>query len=292
MTKRERGGHPIVKNSLQQSTGLTSLKTTRSPGSKALRRFLRHRLALVGMVLMAVMAGACLAAPYITPYNPNQVNLRDAGQPPSKEHWFGTDRIGRDIFSRTLYGGRVSLAVGVLATAISTAIGTALGAVSGFYRGRVDALIMRFTDVVMTFPPIIIIMVVVSIVGPGMWKMIGILGVLSWPGVCRLVRAEFLALREMEFVEASIALGAAPKRIVFRHLLRNGIAPILVNASFATAAAILTESGLSFLGLGVPPPTASWGNMPQRRPGDKCSRVTTVDLAASGDHDRLVGAVD
>jgi len=228
---------------------------------QALRRFLRHRFALAGLVVFCLIASSCALAPYLTPYNPNQVNLRDAGQPPSSAHWFGTDRIGRDILSRTLYGGRVSLMVGVLATAVSTVIGTLLGALAGFYRGWVETCIMRLTDVAMTFPPIIIIMVFVSIVGPGMWNLIFILGILSWPGVCRLVRAEFLALREMEYVEASIALGASPYRVMFRHILPNAMAPILVNGSFGTAAAILTESGLSFLGLGIPPPTASWGNM-------------------------------
>lgn len=232
-----------------------------TPTRRAMRYFLKHRLAVLGSVIMLVISLAAVFAPFIDRYEPSAINLRDTNEPPSWDHWFGTDRLGRDIWSRTIHGGRVSLAVGLLATLISTAIGILLGAAAGYYGGWIDNLIMRFTDVMMTFPPIIIILVLVSVVGPGLWNVILILGFLSWPGVARLVRGQFLLLRTAEFTEAAQAMGARPGRIIFRHVLPNALAPVLVNASFATAQAILTEAGLSFLGLGVPPPTPSWGNM-------------------------------
>lgn len=228
----------------------------------AWRRFTRHRLAMTGLVLLGVLVVLAIAAPLITKYPPNQINLAEVAQPPSAAHWLGTDPVGRDIWSRVVYGGRVSLTVGLVATLITTLAGVVIGALSGFYHGSwLDTLLMRFTDVVMTFPPIVIILVLVSITGPGMWNIIFIMGLLGWPGVARLLRAEFLRLRQVEFVEAARALGVRPGAIMFRHLLINAIAPVLVNASFSMALYILTEAGLSFLGLGVPPPTPSWGNM-------------------------------
>ena len=235
---------------------------SRSLAQLAWRRFVRHRLAMGGLVVMVILVLLTLLAPFLVKFPPNQINLSEVAQPPSAQHWLGTDPTGRDIWSRTVYGGRVSLSVGLIATLITTLVGVVIGALSGFYPGTwLDMVLMRFTDVVMTFPPIVIILVLVSITGPGLWNIIFIMGLLGWPGVARLVRGEFLRLREMEFVEAARALGVRPGRIMFRHLLVNAVAPVLVNASFSMALYILTEAGLSYLGLGVPPPTPSWGNM-------------------------------
>lgn len=245
------------------TTGSVSVpERGRSLGNLAMRRFLRHRLAMTGSLVMIVLLILTLAAPMFTRYPPNEIDLRAASQAPSAAHWLGTDTTGRDIWSRTVYGGRVSLTVGFIATILTTLVGITIGALSGFYSGSwIDTLLMRFTDVIMTFPPIVIILVLVSITGPGMWNIIFIMGLLGWPGVARLVRAEFLRLRTAEFVEAARALGVGPGRIMFSHMLVNALAPVLVNASFAMAMFILMEAGLSFLGLGVPPPTPSWGNM-------------------------------
>lgn len=232
-----------------------------TPLKRTVRRFLKHRAAVLGLVILLILVFLAVFAPYVQRYGPGTINLRTGNKSPSGDHWFGTDRLGRDIWSRTIHGGRVSMAVGLVATLISSGVGVVLGSAAGYFGGWVDNVIMRFTDVMMTFPPIIIILVVVSLTGPGLWNVILILGFLSWPGVARLVRGQFLLLRSAEFVESAQALGAGSGKIIFQHILPNALAPVLVNASFAMAQAILTEAGLSFLGLGVPPPTPSWGNM-------------------------------
>lgn len=225
------------------------------------RAFARHRLAVLGVVVFSVLAFAAIFAPIVATHDPNRVDLLAAGQPPSAEHWLGTDEVGRDVFSRLVYGSRVSLSVGLVAVTIYTLLGTLLGALSGYFGGFVDASIQRLTDTVMCFPPLIIIIAAVSIVGPSIWNVMLIIGLLTWTGTCRLVRAQFLALREQEFVEAARAVGVSDVRLIFRHVLPNALAPVIVSATFGVAAAILTEAGLSFLGLGVQPPTPSWGNL-------------------------------
>lgn len=229
--------------------------------NRALRRFLRHRLALAAVLVLTVITLLSLFAPVFTPYAYDQIDLRAAGVEPSAEHPLGTDRVGRDIWSRTLYGGRVSLAVGVGATVLATSIGVVLGAISGFFRGWVDGIIMRITDTVMTFPSIVIMLTLAALLPRSLWSIVLIIGGLSWPSVARLVRAQFMSIREQEFVLAARCIGAPDRRIIFRHILPNVLAPLVALITFSVGAAILTEAGLSFLGLGVPPPMPSWGNM-------------------------------
>jgi peptide/nickel transport system permease protein len=232
-----------------------------SPTARAIRRFRRHRLAMIALVIFGLICLAALLAPLIERYPPDAISLRDKFQPPSAEHWFGTDRLGRDVWSRTVHGGRVSLAVGLTAALISTLIGLLFGAVSGYYGGWADMLVMRVTDVFLTFPPIIIMLAIAAFVGQSIINVILIIGLLSWPTTARLVRGQVLSVREEQFVLASRSLGAKNSRLINLHVLPNTIAPLLAEVTFAVGAAILTEAGLSFLGLGVPQPTPSWGNM-------------------------------
>ncbi len=223
--------------------------------------FARHRLALAGALIVFALVLIAVFAPFIAPYDPNRVDLLATAQGPSRAHLLGTDDIGRDVLSRVIFGTRVSLSVGLVSVTIYVFIGTLLGSLSGYFGGWVDSTIQRFTDAVMCFPSLIIIIAAVAIIGPSIYNVMIVIGLLTWPGICRLVRGQILTLREREFVEAARALGASPSRVIFGHLLPNTIAPITVAATFGVAAAILTEAGLSFLGLGVQPPTPSWGNM-------------------------------
>jgi peptide/nickel transport system permease protein len=232
-----------------------------SPRRRRLRAFSRHRLAVAGLVVIVLFALMAIFAPLVATHDPNHVDLLASSKGPNREHLLGTDDIGRDVFSRVVFGTRVSLSVGLVAVSIYIVIGTVLGAISGYYGGLVDAIIQRLTDTVMCFPGLIIIIAAVSIVGPSIYNVMIIIGLLTWPGICRLVRGEFLSLREREFVDAARAIGAGNARVIFLHVLPNTFAPITVAATFGVASAILTEAGLSFLGLGVQPPTPSWGNM-------------------------------
>jgi peptide/nickel transport system permease protein len=191
----------------------------------------------------------------------DQMQLRARSQPPSAEHWLGTDRIGRDVWSRTIHGARISLVVGFAATAIAVSIGVVLGSLAGYHGGWVETLIMRATDVLMTFPPIIIMLTLAAFAPRGLWVIVAIIGGLSWPGVARLVRGQFLSLKEQEFVAAARALGNPGRRVMLVHILPNALPPLMAMVSFGIGNAILTEAGLSFLGLGVPPPAPSWGTM-------------------------------
>ena len=238
-----------------QRTGRATISRRR------LQTFARHRLALAGAFVILALALIAIFAPFVANHDPNRVDLLATAQGPNRTHWLGTDDIGRDVFSRIVYGTRISLSVGLVSVTIYVLIGTVLGAVSGYFGGWIDSTIQRFTDAVMCFPSLIIIIAAVAITGPSIVNVMIVIGLLTWPGICRLVRGQFLSLREREFVEAARAMGARPSRIIFRHLLPNAVAPITVAATFGVAAAILTEAGLSFLGLGVQPPTASWGNM-------------------------------
>jgi len=240
---------------------LTAKNRVTSPSKQILRRFFRHRLAVIGLVVFSIICLMALFAPVIAPYSPNEIDLRGRNLGPSWQHLFGTDRTGRDTFSRVVYAGRVSLSVGLASVVISVSVGALLGAVAGYFGGKVDSLIMRFTDVIMTFPPVIIILTVAAIAGPGVFKTILVIGLLNWPIPCRLVRAKFLALREQEFVLAARSLGVPPDRVIRRHLLPNAFDVLIVYASLGVANAILLEAGISFLGAGVQPPAPSWGNM-------------------------------
>lgn len=234
---------------------------SQSPTAQAWRRFRRHPLALAGLVLFGIVLLATVAAPLIGRYDYAELNLPDKFQSPSLAHFLGTDRVGRDIWSRTLYGGRVSLAVGFAAASISTVIGVILGSVSGYYRGMTDQIIMRFTDVVMTFPRVVIILTAAIYLGQSIASVIFLIGIFSWPGITRLVRGQVLSLREQQFVLASRSLGSGNRRIIVNHVLPNVVAPLLASVTFDVNGAILLEAGLSFLGVGIPLPTPSWGNM-------------------------------
>jgi len=232
-----------------------------SPLRQTVRRFVRHRLAMAGLVVVVLVGLLALFAPLVAVHDPNAIDLRARNVGPTADHWFGTDRTGRDTFARVIYAGRVSLSVGIVAVAISVSIGALLGTLAGFFGGWVDSLVMRFTDVVMTFPPIVILLTLAAITGPGVGKTMLIIGLLNWPLPCRLVRAKLLTLREQEFIIAARAIGAPASRVVTRHAFPNVLDVLIVNASLGIAIAILLEAGLSFLGAGVQPPTPSWGNM-------------------------------
>jgi peptide/nickel transport system permease protein len=236
-------------------------RAVRSPAGQIVRRFVRHRLAMVGLAIFLVIGLMAIFAPAVTLHGPKDIDLRARNQPPSLDHWLGTDRTGRDTFARVVYAGRVSLSVGLVAVAISVSVGMLFGALAGFFGGKVDALLMRFTDVVMTFPPVVIILTLSAIAGPGVGKTMLIIGFLNWPVPCRLVRAKFLALREQEFVLAARAMGAPTPRIIALHALPNVVDVLIVYTSLGVAVAILLEAGISFLGAGVQQPTPSWGNM-------------------------------
>jgi peptide/nickel transport system permease protein len=232
-----------------------------SPSRQAIRRFSHHKLAMSGLVAFVIIALLAVFAPLVTQYEPNLIALQDRNQGPSLDHWFGTDRTGRDVYSRVVYAGRVSILVGVLAVAISVAIAIVLGSLAGFFGGKVDMVIMRFTDVIMTFPPVVIFVTVAALAKPGVQNTILVIGLLNWPIPCRLVRAKILSVRETEFVTAARAIGAPTRRIIALHALPNVIDVIVVYSTLGVAVAILLEAGLSFLGLGVQQPTSSWGNM-------------------------------
>lgn len=229
--------------------------------TKARRRFLRHRLAMAGLVILGVMVTLALFAPLFSRYSPIELNLAAMSQPPSADHWLGTDTTGRDVWARILYGGRVSLSVGLVAVTISTLIGVLLGGLAGYAGGWVDMLLMRFTDMVMTFPSLVIIITVAAVLGPSIYNTMLVIGILTWTGTARLVRGQFLSLREQQFVLAARSIGVNPRAIMFRHLLPNVLSSLTVAATFGMASAILQEASLSFLGLGVQSPTPSWGNM-------------------------------
>ncbi len=225
-----------------------------------IRRFRRHRLAAVSLVVLIILGAAALLAPVIAPYDPNEI-VGGFSSAPSREFWLGTDQIGRDVFSRLLYAMRVSLLVGILATLISTVTGVVLGLIAGYFGGAADMIIMRFTDMVMSFPYILLVLVAASIFRPGMWSIILILGFVDWPGIARLVRGNVLSLRETNFVKGNIVAGMPLGHILFSEILPNTVAPILVYATSVLALSMLDEAALSFLGMGVQPPTASLGNM-------------------------------
>jgi peptide/nickel transport system permease protein len=225
------------------------------------QKFRRHRLALTGMFVLALLTVVSVIGPFFLEFSPTETDLLSIKAPPDSTHPLGTDSAGRDVLARLLSAGRVSLAVGVVAVAIYVAIGVVLGGIAGYVGGWVDGIIMRFADMVLSFPAIIVIITLVSILGPSIFNVMLVIGLLGWPPITRLVRGEFLSLRERDFVVASRSTGAPDLRIIFRHILPNALTPVIVNATFGMAQAILLEAALSFLGLGVQPPTASWGNM-------------------------------
>lgn len=226
-----------------------------------LKRFARNKLALASGLLVLLLFFISAFASVLASHDPNRPDPRNRLKPPSQEHILGTDSLGRDVFSRLVWGGRVSLKVGFVAVGIATAIGLLLGSLAGYYGGWVDSLVMRFCDLMLCFPSMFLILAVIAILDPSVWNVMIVIGLTGWMGVARLIRAEFIILKNRDFTLAARALGASDCRIILRHLLPNAMAPVLVAATLGVAGAILTESALSFLGLGVQPPVSTWGSM-------------------------------
>jgi len=221
----------------------------------------RNRLALTGLIVLIPMFLCAIFAPFVSPHNPFEPDLKNVLAGPSLSHPFGTDMLGRDVLSRVIYGSRISLLVGFVSVGIATLIGLMLGALSGYYGGVIDELIMRFVDLMMCFPTFFLILAVIAFLEPSIWNIMVVIGLTSWMGISRLVRAEFLSIKGKEFVLAARAQGLPNRKIIFGHVLPNALAPVYVVATLGVGGAILTESALSFLGIGVQPPTASWGNI-------------------------------
>jgi peptide/nickel transport system permease protein len=243
---------PTSEPVIEQSTG---------PTRQALRRFRRHRPAMIGATVLGIIALAVVFGPFLIPYKPNAVDLTVFQKPPSLAHPLGTDSAGRDVLARLLIGGRVSLVIGCLVALMSTSVGLVLGAVAGFYRGIADFLTLRLTEVVLSFPGLVAVALAAALFGPSTRLLIVVLSLFSWPTPCLIVRAMTLSLRKVDYVVASRAAGASNARIVLLDIVPAVLSPLTVFATVAVAQAILAEAGLSFLGFGVPPPDASWGNM-------------------------------
>src|SRR5574341_1218612 len=232
-------------------------------------RFTRHRMAVAGLLVVALLSTASVLAPWLSPYDPDRPQLQLQLQSPSPAHPLGTDDLGRDLLTRILYGGRISLSIGVLAMVLAVLVGTAVGAAAGYYGGTVDNLLMRFTDLMLSIPALFLLIVLtlllrsfpIPFLQGGVLAIVLAIALLSWMTVARLVRASFLSLREQTFVESARALGASSLRVMVRHILPNAASSIIVAATLRVASSIITESGLSFLGFGVQPPTPTWGNM-------------------------------
>lgn len=254
----ESGVDPIVR----PMEHVEAIEAGASPWGLAGRRLRRDRLALTGAVILMALYLMALLAPLLAPYDPiAQDMVRSGVLPPSLEHAMGTDQFGRDVLSRVIYGARISLAIAFIAVAISVSLGCLIGAVAGYLGGWVDAALMRFTDTVLAFPRLILLIMVLALFRPSIALITAVLGLTQWPGTARLVRGEVLSLREQEFVQAARALGLGRARIILRHLMPNVLAPVLVAATLGIGNTIVLEAGLSFLGLGVQPPTPSWGSM-------------------------------
>jgi ABC-type dipeptide/oligopeptide/nickel transport system permease subunit len=232
---------------------------SRSPAWALFRAVVRHRLASVGLAIIAMLCFIAIFASILAPYSPYDQDLYRVLAPPSAIHWLGTDNLGRDLFSRILYGARVSLFVGIVSSALSAVIGIAIGLFAGFKSGVVDSIIMRVTDAFLCFPPLIFILAMSAALGPGLQNVMLSFALFGWTGFARITRGQVLLVRELPFIEAARSVGVPAMRIMIRHILPNIAAPLLVAITITVGTAILVESGVSFLGLGVQPPTASWG---------------------------------
>ncbi len=226
-----------------------------------MREFYRNITGMVASFIVIALWLVGIFAPYIAPYSITDIDVDNVLSPPNRKHIFGTDELGRDVFSRMVYGSRVSLSVGFIAVGVAIVIGTFIGAIAGYYGGKIDAFIMRFVDIMLTFPTIFLILAIVVIMGQSIWIIMLVIGLTGWMDVARLVRAEFLSLKEREFVMSAKALGVSDPVIILKHILPNAMGPVFVSAIFGVASAILIESALSFLGFGVMPPQPSWGNI-------------------------------
>ncbi len=233
----------------------------RSQTQEIVRRFLRNRQAVAGLIMLSILVFCAVFAPVIAPYDPIKQDLRNRLDPPSWEHIMGTDELGRDIFSRILYGARISLTVGLIAVSLSCVAGCLLGVIAGYYGGVLDNIIMRCADVLMAIPSILLNIAIVAALGTGLQNVMIAIGISSIPGYCRIMRASILSLRDQEFVEASRAAGAGGVYIITHHILPNCLAPLIVQATLRTGSAILSCASMSFIGLGIVPPTPEWGAM-------------------------------
>jgi len=225
------------------------------------KRFSKNRLAVAGGIIVTLLFFVAVFAPMLSPYNPDDIDRKHILVSPDIHHPLGTDDLGRDVLSRMIWGSRISLAVGFVAVGIATVIGIFFGALAGYYGGWAERIIMRFIDIMLTIPTFFLILAVIAFIEPSIWNIMIVIGLTSWMGVARLVRAEFLSIKEREYVLAAKALGASDFRIIFRHIMINSMAPVLVSAVLGIAGAVLVESALSFLGIGVQPPIPSWGNI-------------------------------
>jgi peptide/nickel transport system permease protein len=251
-----------------RGSAITESRPTQTLSALAWRRFRRHRLALVGGAVLGAIVGVCVVGPLLIPESAaNRVDPSLFRAPPSLAHPFGSDDVGRDIMWRTIYGGRISLAIGALSIALAMSIGIVLGSVSGYYGRWADSLIMRLTDAMLSMPSLLLLIVLTRILGPSVPTIILVIGLLNWMQVTRIVRANFLSLKEQDFVLAARALGVSDLAIIFRHVVPNTLAPVVVAATLGVGYAIILEASASFLGLGVQPPTASWGSMLYRAQG-------------------------
>jgi len=226
-----------------------------------MKKLLKNKLALSGAAIILIMSVFAVFAPFVSPYQPDEIEIGSYLLAPTSEHLLGTDMLGRDLFSRMAYGARISLSVGLISVSIAVIIGVFLGSIAGFYGGRIDVFIMRFVDIMLCFPNIFLILALVALLEPSIMIIMAVIGLTSWMGISRLVRAEILSLKERDFVLAARASGVSNLKIIARHLVPNAIGPVIVSATLGVAAAILVESSLSFLGIGVQPPTPSWGNI-------------------------------
>lgn len=250
----------LVDDSENTTHTSSSVEKTETWGQITWRRFRQNRVAFWSLILFGLIVLMAVFAGVISPHDPNQTVAAFNASPDSKT-LLGTDDVGRDVLSRLIYGSRVSLIVGVGAVVIYAIIGISLGLISGYFGGVVDSVIMRITEVFMAYPNFMIILVIVSLIGPNMWTVMLVMGFMGWPPLCRLVRGEVLRVKTLDYVAAAVVTGYPPINIVFKQILPNVLSPILVNCTFGIAQSILTEASLSFLGMGVQPPTASWGNM-------------------------------
>ena len=252
-------GQPVAATPLRRL--FRSREETLTPGKLIWRRFKRNKIAMVSLVILLIMVILAILAPVLATHGRDAISLGLKEKPPTEINWLGTDALGRDVYTRLLYGGRISLTVGIVATSIQLLIGIIMGSLAGYYGRFVDTVIMRITDMVLSFPFLPLAIAMAAIMGPSIYNTMLIIGLLSWTSTCRIIRGQFLSIKQTEYVEAARALGLSRFTIIRKHMLPNAMAPLLINATLAMASAILIEAALSFLGLGVQAPTPSWGNM-------------------------------
>lgn len=242
-------------------SGALARAQTAKTRRRALIRFKKHKPAVIGLIFVIALVTMAIFAPFIAPFEPNKVSILDSKNPPSSTHWFGNDDVGRDILSRVIFGSRVALIVGLGATAIAVVIGVTVGATAGYFGGKIDTVLSRFVDSLMSFPLLALLLILSAVLGPSLRNVVIVIGCSVWASYARMVRAEVLSLRERDYVHAAQAAGAKNLRIISRHIVPNALGPVVIFASLQVGGIIILESALSFLGLGVQRPTASWGTM-------------------------------